>query len=80
MTHIRIVCRRPAPSQPNVTVLPMAEDCQVFAVAEDGTASLISGIDAVAFVARIGEPVRATLRFIDVDVDVEAVTSDEETG
>ncbi len=72
MSRIRIRCRVSADGAP-LGRIPDFCDLRIFAVADDGTEVEIHNVDHVVIDMVAGsEPIRATLTFMNVELDVEA--------
>jgi hypothetical protein len=83
MARIRIVTKRPpqperVPGYPRINgVQTSLVDCYFYAVADDGTEEPLHGVTAFAIdCSEPTEALRATIQFVDVDIDIEAETSD----
>lgn len=83
MARIRIVTKRPPQPEHKagdpfvINCQTSLVDCFITAVADDGTEEPLHGVTGFMLDASSPlEPIRATLVFIGIDVDVEAETDD----
>lgn len=86
MTRIRIVTKRP--TQPKRVpgdagypiingVMTSLVDCYFYAVDDDGNETPLHGVTAFAIdCSEPTEAIRATIQFVDVDINIEAETDD----
>jgi hypothetical protein len=79
-SRIRIVCR--APDGPEVPrgelplingLPPGLSDCAIYAVGNDGAQVQLTNVERVVWIVGPGEPARAVVTFLDVDIDADAV-------